>query len=671
MTNRNYIVGGFAALALIAVAACGSQGSPGTPYPAVAGVGAGAVATNGVTLTMPQSSGLGVGSADVSGTGSVSLTQSVANPSAVPVLEFKQRSVTGGARPDASSNTPVAYITVTASSAATISQVILNVAPTAPLPSGTYYLAFWNGSQWVTTGSAARVSSAGIITAVSGIFTPPISLAADASLYFVVYTGGVFVTPTPEPAAPVASPNPVTMSLLTTTTVYVATNAGLAVTASSSNTSIATVAASATAAPNGEAPFLVTAQGAGTTTLTFTDPIGQKTTDIVTVNDTLPSPVPSPQNFVIAAGDSTTISVSTVANLTITASSSNTAIATVTSSAQANSLGTATFTVTGVSSGLATITFSDTYGDEDTATVDVSPVKNGTFTAANGTGTLGAWTPCSYLRSTLTAAVNPSPPPEATGNQAPVSPQPGGTANATFAITSPANEVAVVTPPPNYNPTILSGAAPSVPSVIGNNVVVTGGSPAPSGVASSLTEGIGGICQTITLDSTNENLSFWVYEAGLYGPFYDADQEADILNSSGTALYSGTPSSILFAELNCFGYPGVLTESSYTSSKCIPAADGGTATSFYYQGGYWVQRGPYNISSYVPVGSSFTLFLGVWDWATKTYPNSYGNVMFVANVQMTNATTFPSSAPYDRRRSLTIALPKVRALAAKAVKSQP
>ncbi len=547
MTNRNCILGGFAALALMAVAACGSGGSPGTPYPPVAGIGAGALATTGATLTMPQTTGLGVGSADVTGTGTVSLAQSVTNPSAVPVLQFKTRSLSGGARSDASSNTPVAYITVTASSASTVSQVILNISPTTPLVSGSYYLAFWNGSQWVTTGSAARVSSAGIITAVSGIFNPPISLAAGSSLYFVVYTGQVFVTPTPEPSAPIASPNPVSMSLLTTTTVYVSTNAGLTVTGSSSNTGVATVAASATAAPNGEAPFLVTAQGAGTTTLTFTDPIGQKTTDVVTVNDTLPSPVPSPANFVISAGDSTAIQVSTVVNLTITATSSNTGVATVTSSASANSNGQATFTVTGVASGVATITFSDTYGDQDTATVDVSPVKNGTFTASNGTGTLGAWTPCSYLRNTLTAAVNPSPPPEATGNQAPVSPQPGGTASATFAITNPANEVAVVTPPPNYNPTILSGAAPSVPSVIGGNVVLTGGSPAPSGVASSLTEGIGGVCQTITLDSTNENLSFWVYEAGLYGPFYDADQEADILNSAGTALYSGTSSSILFA----------------------------------------------------------------------------------------------------------------------------
>jgi hypothetical protein len=262
----------------------------------------------------------------------------------------------------------------------------------------------------------------------------------------------------------------------------------------------------------------------------------------------------------------------------------------------------------------------------------------------------------------LTAAVNPSPPPEATGSQNP----PASTVAQSSAML--ANDTAVVTPPPNLNPS----AGATIPPAIGtNNVALAGGTPAPAGdgVASSLNIGAAGICQTITLDSTNEYLTFWVYEAGLYGPFYDADQEADILNSSGTALYSS--SSILFAEQNCLGDPGVMSETSYTASKCIPASLGGTATSFYYQGGFWTQRGPYNISSFVSPGSAFTLFLGVWDWETKVGPTSYGNVMFIANVQMTNSSTFPASAPYNRDRGVTLALPKGRAQAALAAKAHP
>lgn len=667
---RNHVLGGLAALTLIVVAACGGQGSPGTPYPAVPGVGATSLPSgSSATVTIAQTTGLGVGTASVTGTGTVTVSQSVSNPSGVPALQLKHRSLSGGnAQPDQSSTTPVAYVTVTASIASTISEVVLNVAPTSTLPSGTYYLAFWNGTQWVTTGSAAKVSSNDIITVASSAFSPPISLATGASFYLAVYTGPIFTTPTPEPAAPVAAPNPLSISLLSPiATVEVTTNAGLEITATSSNTSTATVTASATAAPNGEAPFTVTAQAAGTTTLTFTDPIGQTTQDIVTVNNNVPSPVPAPTNFVISAGDSTTITVTTADNFVITATSSNTAAATITASATANSNGDATFTLTGVASGVATLTFTDKYGDTDTTSVDVSPIEDGTFANGfNNPSSTQVWTPCSYTRTSLSSAINASP-----------APYSGNSSQAPPASTTPVpaasvdNLTGVVTPPPNLNPNNLT-----VPTPNASNVALVGGSPAPAGAEmSSVTGGAVGICQTWTLDSTNEYLTFWVYETAEVYNFYDGDQEAAILGSANGSLYNTiTPTdSYLFAEENCLVDPGVIGLSSVASTNdCYPASLGGSPAVAKYQGGYWVQKGPYNLSSYASVGDPLTLYFGVWYYETKVPEETYGMAMFIANVQVTNSSTFPSSAPYNKKRGITLALPTQRASAARAAaKTRP
>jgi hypothetical protein len=45
--------------------------------------------------------------------------------------------------------------------------------------------------------------------------------------------------------------------------------------------------------------------------------------------------------------------------------------------------------------------------------------------------------------------------------------------------------------------------------------------------------------------------------------------------------------------------------------------------------------------------------------------------MFIANVQMTNSSTFPASGPYNRHRGITLALPKDRAQSAMAAKARP
>lgn len=665
---RKLLLGVFIALS-VAVVAC-SGGSPSTPYPSNPGIGS---SSNG-TITIPQATGLAVGTVSLSGTGTLAASQSLSNPSATKVLDIKSRlkpSQTGS-----SGNTPVCYVTITASTAATISSISLQVAPSSPPPAGSYYLAIWTGTQWLAEGEAGTVSSSGVISVNSGTLTPAITLAAGKSLYVAVYSGA-FLTPNPSP--PAASPNPIPVDLLASTTVYVSTNPGLTVTASSATASIATVTASATANPQGEAPFTVTGQSPGTTTITFTDPIGQKTQDTVVVSNELPSPVPSPAGFVISTGDSTSVVVSTVENIKITASSSNTAVATVTSSATANGSGYATFTVTGVASGVATLTFTDPYNDKDSTTIDVSPVQTGSFTSSNGSGTLGAWTGCSFAHGVVNsgAAVNASPKPYS-GTQAYSTPVPA------MPAPSPANLVGVVTPPPNYmedsSGTFSALSAPyTVPAQISSNVAITGGSPPPAadpgGEVASETNGAVGICQTLTMDSTNKYLSFWVYEAGWEYSYTYYDQEADVLNSSGSALYSGTSSSVLFSELNCFVNPGYVGLTGYTGNRCIPVAFGGTASSQHNQGGFWAERGPYDLSQIVPVGDQYTLFLGVFDntvsYGNDPFPATYGNGMFISNVEITNSDTFPATGPLDRRRPVTVALPTAKAKAALGSRAKP
>jgi len=665
---RNEIIAALAVAALAVVAAC-SGGAPGTPYPANPGVGSASL-TSGNTITIPQATGLAVGSASLSGTGTVTASQSVSNPRGTAVLSLGSRTVH---RAETGANTPICYVTFTAASAATISSVSLQVAPSSPPPAGSYYVAYWNGTQWLAEGLAGSVSSSGVISVNTGTISPAIKLSAGQSIYFAVYSGA-FLTPNPSP--PVASPNPIPVDLLSSTTVNVATNAGLTVTATSANTHIATVTASATANPQGEAPFTVDGVNSGSTTITFTDPVGQKTTDTVNVSDNLPSPAPSPAGFVISAGDSTSIVVTTVENVKITASSADTAVATITGSAQSNSSGQATFTVTGVSSGTAKLTFTDPYGDSDSTIIDVSPVRSGSFTSSNGTGTLGAWSGCSFAHSAIGTPVSPSPQPYKPGGQS-------GTPVPAMTPPGAADLVGVVTPP-NYvedlSGTFSTLSSPySVPSQIGSNVAITGGSPPPAGdpggEVASETNGAAGICQTLTLDSTNKYLTFWVYEAGWEYYFDDYDQEADVLNSSGTALYSA--SSILFAELNCFVNPGYVGITGYTKNHCIPNSLGGyySGTSQYFQGGFWTPRGPYDISQIVPVGDSYTLFLGVFDntaeYGNDPFPATYGNGMFISNVEMTDSDTFPSAGPFDRRRSLTLTLPRGRAQAASSAKAKP
>jgi hypothetical protein len=254
-----------------------------------------------------------------------------------------------------------------------------------------------------------------------------------------------------------------------------------------------------------------------------------------------------------------------------------------------------------------------------TSSPALAAIVNGNF----ATGTLAGWAACSFAH-TGAAAVNPSPPPFVYATAQP-SQSPTLTTPAIASITG-ANGT-ILAPAANLNPTISATAPP-----LGSYV-------AEAGDMSSLSIGTSGICQQITPDATNHFLSFWAYEGGTEQEFKFEDQEADILDSTGA-----TVKSTLFSELNCFYDPPAVGAGTFATSKCDPS---GTATpppgqtTLQYQGGYWVQRGPYDLTAYV--GQTVTLFIGVWNDDNDAGPTSFGNGLFVGNVQLTSTNTFPST----------------------------
>lgn len=237
-----------------------------------------------------------------------------------------------------------------------------------------------------------------------------------------------------------------------------------------------------------------------------------------------------------------------------------------------------------------------------------TPAGNAVVNGDFETGSLAPWTKCSYAHTGYQAPVNATPAPMATATQNPaVTPPLTGTDLDPYVTTTP--------PPPNYNPNQTGTSHPN----FGTTSALTGSLNAQVNAAT-------GICQVITVP-TNGQLTYWAYEGGTAYNFYNGDQEAQILDSTGTTVLY-TP----VVELNCY-YDSVHfpTEPTYASSGCFPADYGGTsAYNDWSNGGYWVQRGPYNLSSLA--GQTVTLFLGTWSSATHAGPVSYANFMFVDNV---------------------------------------
>jgi hypothetical protein len=702
---RNFLLGAFGVLTLALVAACGG-GSPSANYPAPL-VGGGST-TAGIAIALPQATGLAVGSVTVAGSGSVSAQQSTSNPSAVSVLSFKHRDIipTG--------QTAVAYVTITATNAVTISGVTVAVAPQPPVSGGTYSLAYWNGSQWVSylnsagTGPiTATPAPSGVITVSSGNISPAITLAQGASFYLAVYTGGgVFSTPTPKPAAPQVTPSSLTLSEGTQGTLTVTSGGNITITATSSNTAVATVTSSATtgSGTTSTANFTVTAQtgppSIGTATITFTDPLGQTTTATVNVNNTAPTPLPAPTSATVGLGDVVPIVVSAHVSTQITITSSSTAVAelntadsssgasgsiTVTTGAAGTpSAGQATFYVYGVGGGTATISMADTYGNTGTLPITVSAVRNGSFTQG-----MTGWTPCTYSHTSQTTGTNATQIIESgTPSYATVQgPQIGATAVPVF-TSAPAptstplsNLVTPTSPPNNDNPGYpstgsieiqLAGVASGAPTtytidtpgtpppLLGTDVMLLGNlnsslNPNPSGTF--------GMCQTITVPASAPYLSMYVLEGGEYYKSTENDQEVAVFPTSTLTngyIATGTPT-YLFLEWNCYLDPSYLGwgTGESASNSCLNTDT--TAGSNWYLGGSWQPRGPYNLSSFA--GEQVTLFVGIWAYYSNYGASDakYNEFMYVGNVQMTaNGTSIPSSGPLTRTRPITFALPTTR-----------
>ncbi|MGB6062183.1 MAG: hypothetical protein WBG27_10800, partial [Candidatus Aquilonibacter sp.] len=700
---RKYILGAFIALSVMAIAACGGGGGNNNAiitYPTPSNVSEATLTASGATISLPSATGLAVGTVKVSGSGEVSASQSTTVPTGVAALQTVVRTgpakIASTSRTAASAtNSAVAYVTVTAGAATSVSQILLTVSPTGSIPSGTYYLAFWNGSQWVTIGTPATISGS-VITVNSGSLSPAASLSSGSSYYLAVYTGQIFTTPTPEPAKPVAAPSAVTLSESTQTTICVTTNPGLTITASGYDATLVTVSPSpsATAAATvvtpctaaGQALFVVTANASkvGTTTITFTDPINQSTQVPIVVNDTYNTPAPNPSAATIGLSSIAAVALQANANeqVTISSGSSSATLNTSNSASGAtssitlttNSTGAGTFYVVGAAPGYATISLADTHSNVGSLQVNVSAVTNGNL--ANGST---AWTPCSYVRpAALAAPVNAASPAPNTPEPAQATPTPAGGATPIPASSASAL-VAVAAPPNNDNPgwsgysssgvtdgggsvtynqsngtstittTITTGTGVAPPTVVGSSVLLLGsiGNAAYPNMPF-------GACQSLAVPtpppgmSGGPYLSFYVLEGGGEYTFKYADQEAAIFPTPlpspigiQAAAPVGTPS-YLFAEQNCYvhpsdaGSPTGIWGASITSSGvkgCWPSTYGGDPSSYnnWLQGGFWKPMGPYDLSSYA--GQTITLFLGNWSDFSEASHTYELQFMYVGDIQ--------------------------------------
>ncbi len=640
---RKHLVGALAVIALVGtlVACGGGNGGPSTVYPQPLGGGVStatlAGATTNTSITIPASSGLGVGTVVLKGTGTVKATQSVSAPSGAQPLSVKSLRNAAKLRANASDpNSAIAYVTVLATSTTSLAGFAVDVTPTAAAPSTTIYEAYWNGTQWVTFGGTGTLSQ-GVITFPSATLDPAVSLTTGASFDVAVYTGDVLTTPSPPPPAPVASPPSLVLSIGIAGSISVTSGEGITITATSSNTTVATVSASANTGTGTTASFTVTPLAVGSTTLTFTDPLGQHGTATVTVNNNNPSPEPTLAAATLGLGDQVTLAVPARAGTAITASSSNSAVLSVSSTpATPDPGGHVNFVVTAAGPGSATITFSDPYGDSGTFTGVVSNIKNGAFT--NG---MTGWTACSFAHTAL-APVNVSTP---TPNQPVPTQSPGAATSAVAAGSLP--PLVVTTPPANDNPTAAAISA-TAPPVLGSDVLLIGSTNAAT---QAFPKGNFGACQSVAVSANTPYLSFWVWEGGSGYSFKTVDEEVDILDQTGSTIQQ-----TISAEQNCYLDPTNWGGSGVAAtSGCWPAAYGGDSNNYqdWTGGGFWSPRGPYDLTAYA--GQTVTLYVGNWSFYTDT-ASYYAQFIYLGNVQMLPSSTFPTSTPLHARRTYTAAM---------------
>ncbi len=211
----------FAALtAILAIGVVACQGASNTvidPLPHGP-----ALSSTGTALTAPGVTGV-TSTVTVTGSGNVNAASSTTPPASLPAIQSAARSAgtaaatataaasatTQSVKPAATvPNTALLYISITAASASSITGLAAASYTFANAPAGSVFQAYYNGTQWVTLGSAGTVSGTTVSFGAVTI-NPAVSLATGASLYIAVYTGGVLATPSPAPtatASPTASP---------------------------------------------------------------------------------------------------------------------------------------------------------------------------------------------------------------------------------------------------------------------------------------------------------------------------------------------------------------------------------------------------------------------------------------------------------------------------------
>jgi hypothetical protein len=204
---------GIACVALaIVVAACSSTPNSGQP------INGGPAPSGPMTLGVSQTSAILTPSGGISGSvaysgggsGIVAAALTTTPPTGTIALSSVLRS-TSARSVQSSANTPIAYVTFSSVSGATLSGFpgISVKVPAAPV--GTVLEAQWNETQWVTFGAntPAVVQASGSATTISFLPTtsPVVTIAPGGSLVIAIYQGAVISTPTPVPTAtPSAAP---------------------------------------------------------------------------------------------------------------------------------------------------------------------------------------------------------------------------------------------------------------------------------------------------------------------------------------------------------------------------------------------------------------------------------------------------------------------------------
>jgi len=250
----------------------------------------------------------------------------------------------------------------------------------------------------------------------------------------------------------------------------------------------------------------------------------------------------------------------------------------------------------------------------------VQAITNGGFEASGST--LTGWFPC-YAPNASYQAADASPAPATTPAAAAIA---TATAAPILALPTPSTtskDSGVATGVPNsassagltgaYNGTFGAVHGGSNAARVGyNDYTVTVGK---AGAGKGLT----GICQTVTVPTTNPQLTLWIYEAtntnafsninhvGAYwigAPFSTSYASPTVGGLTAFKAATGWDA-LLFAQANCYNTnPG--------GSDIAGCAIGqSTAT-----GGQWLQKGPYNLAGVA--GTQITIFLGQYSATTTT-----------------------------------------------------